>query len=280
MKTNDAAEYILAHVRIPHHTQISRWLDWIAGLQIAWMALGLVLLRKTPLFRTLLTLACGGLLLTLPLAVRENDQLSLVFPWRITVLLVPISTAIAAVKLAQRNRDNRLVGGLAFVLFLVQAAGGVIVMALGIGYEENEFELPLLQHVREHAGPSGIVIPTKLPAPTTKRGIESFTFTPDACPEPRESRRFAAFPPGDQGTAIYVDFKSVACADLRGSHEWQRRMTQVEKWYESKAGIDSNYGGNPSRKASRTWWRACRSRLMAEIPGTGDTPTRLMRSTE
>jgi len=234
MKSNDAAVYILAQVRIPHHTQISRWLDWIAGLQIAWMLLGLILVRKTALFRTLLLLAGGGLLLTLPLVFRDNDQLALVFPWRVSVLLVPIATAAVAARLAEHDRDNRVVAGLAFVVFLVQGAGGVLVMALGLGYQMNEFELPMLQHVRDQGGPNDVyLIPTKLPAPTSKRGIESFTFTPPPRPGsqgiPVDLQRFRLA----SGTPIYVDFKSMpyATSDV---HEWQRRMTQVEKWYETK----------------------------------------------
>jgi hypothetical protein len=233
-KMNGSAEYILAHVRIPHHTQIARWLDWIAVAQVAWIVVGLVLLRKTRLFVPLGVAAAIALVLTLQQSFTGSDTLALLFPWRLSVVLVPLATALVAVKLAERDRDNRLVAGLAFLLFLVQAAGGAIVMALGLGYQMNEVEMPMLRHIREHAGPDDVyLIPTKWPAPTAKRGIESFTFTPAPRPGsqgiPVDLQRFRLA----TGAAIYVDFKSVPYA-TKEVLEWQRRMQQAERWYEEK----------------------------------------------
>src|SRR5262245_7910940 len=47
------AQRLLAEVRIPHHAVIDRWLDVTAWAQIAWIVLGLLLLRGTRLFLAL-----------------------------------------------------------------------------------------------------------------------------------------------------------------------------------------------------------------------------------
>ena len=69
----DEAYRILAEVRIPHHCVPSRWFDAVAGAQLAWCALGLYLLRRTPLFTPLAVAAAGCTVLTaLQLATRSH----------------------------------------------------------------------------------------------------------------------------------------------------------------------------------------------------------------
>lgn len=80
-KIEGTARHILANVRIPHHSQIARWLNWVAVIQIGWIGLGLFLLRGTRLFFPLLVATLGSILLTSIQAVINNDTLALLFPY-------------------------------------------------------------------------------------------------------------------------------------------------------------------------------------------------------
>src|SRR5262249_21378398 len=76
------AQHALAHVRIPHHAIISRWLDGIACGQILWICLAIALTRRTKLSLLLLVAFLCSLGLSLIQWWTENDTLALLFPWR------------------------------------------------------------------------------------------------------------------------------------------------------------------------------------------------------
>ena len=44
------AQRVLVDFRLPHHALMSQWFDWTAGLQIAWISGGIILVRKSRLF--------------------------------------------------------------------------------------------------------------------------------------------------------------------------------------------------------------------------------------
>ena len=60
-----SAQRLLAEFRIPHHAQVRRWFDLVAGLQIAWIALAVILYRKTKLAALLGIPAALSFVLTL-----------------------------------------------------------------------------------------------------------------------------------------------------------------------------------------------------------------------
>lgn len=101
------SQRILAEVRIPHHCRPARWFDWAAGMQVVWMLLGLVLLRKTRLFVPLAVVSGLVLIGTLAVIATENPTLSLLFPWRVTAVLIPVSTAVVLGWLTSRNLTPR-----------------------------------------------------------------------------------------------------------------------------------------------------------------------------
>lgn len=98
------AHAILIHTRFPHHAEPQRWFGGWAVFQIGWVLLALLVARTDRrLFITLAALFATGCMLTLLQVWSRSDQLAMVQPWRLSVLLVPISTAL-------------LVGGLANAL--------------------------------------------------------------------------------------------------------------------------------------------------------------------
>jgi hypothetical protein len=93
-----AAQYILATIRIPHHTQVGAWLDPVAWVQICIMVAGLVALRRTRLFLPLAVPTVIATILTAIQVLTKSDALALLFPWRFSVVLMPVAVAVLLAK--------------------------------------------------------------------------------------------------------------------------------------------------------------------------------------
>ena len=227
------AQEILAEIRIPHHCVIARWFDWVAGLQMAWIALGLVLLRHSKLFVALLIVAAIGLVLTGVQYLSGSPTLALTFPWRISAVLVPLSTALIVLTLVALLPSDRWVTWTTSVLLLALAGSGIWIMVDHLGYRAGEDERPLYDYVRTHAGPNDVyLLPVRIPPVGKGRGSMSASFTPPPRPTPGSNlipidlQRFRLL----TGTPIYVDFKAVPYADVEVI-VWLERVRQCEEWY-------------------------------------------------
>jgi hypothetical protein len=88
------ANDILINFRIPHHTQIGEWLNWLVGIQAVVVVLALIVVRKNRLFAILVTLVLFTVILTIAQAFTKNDTLALLYPWRISVVFIPVATNI------------------------------------------------------------------------------------------------------------------------------------------------------------------------------------------
>jgi hypothetical protein len=275
------AQRILAEVRIPHHAVVSRWFDAVAAVQLVWVALGLVALRGTRAFVPLAIAAGGGGVLTLVVMLLPNPSLMLLFPWRISALLVPVATLALAARFVARQPAGRAAGWIAAACVALMVAGGVWIMAARIGYAMNAAEEPLLEFVRTQAGPDDVaLIPTRVPAVGSGRGSVSTSFTPPPRPKPGSNlipvdlQRFRLA----TGVPIYVDFKSVPYADAEVL-EWHRRVRQVEAWY-AAADWDAAGVGPELRRAGVTLVVAAKGqapRASFLIPVYEDAAYRLYR---
>lgn len=221
--TARAAE-LLADVRIPHHALIARWFDVVAGVQLVWIAVGLSLARRLAFGRALIVAGAGAAILTLCVQPGAH-KFSLMFPWRLSVLLVPVATALVAARtvawLAPRLRAERF----AILTLVAFGASGLLVTFGKLGYR-MVYEDELYAYVRETATAQDVyLIPTAFPDVKTGRGAVSNTFAPP----PRAKEGTNQIPVDLQrfrlatGAALYVDFKSVpyAAAEVE---EWFARM--------------------------------------------------------
>jgi hypothetical protein len=240
------AQRLLARVRIPHHARVERWMDNIAWAQLVWIGLGIALVWRTPLFPLLAIPAALGAALSVVQVVTDSDTLALLFPWRISVVLVPVATAVILARLVGVGAGwlNRLSGGTRWVLGGVVAAllvavtaGGVAVMALRLGYAVSDDELPVLEFIRTHKQPGDVyLIPVTVPKVVPgQRGTASTTFipppraTPGTTLIPVDLLRFRLH----TGAPLYVDFKSVPYKDA-DVLEWKRRLDRMQSWYAVK----------------------------------------------
>lgn len=90
--------------RIPHHAVPAKWLDPPVALQVAILTGGLLMARRTRVFLLLAATAGVALALTLAQVATGSPTLALLFPWRISVLLVPISLAVLLARGVTRLR--------------------------------------------------------------------------------------------------------------------------------------------------------------------------------
>jgi hypothetical protein len=205
----------------------------VAGLQVCWMVLGLALVRREKVAPVYLGLLIAGVGLTVTQLLLANPTFALMFPWRISVLLVPVATAAICAKLAalQGGRSTTVVSGLLLALLVF---GGILVTTQRLGYHTNDSENELFSWVRANAQPGDVfLLPVRIPAVGTGRGSVSTSFTPPPRPKPDSNlipvdlqrfRLHAAAP-------IYVDFKAVPYADVEVL-EWLRRMKKCQGWYD------------------------------------------------
>lgn len=216
---------ILARIRIPHHCVPARWFDVVAALQLVWVAFGLFLIRRTGFGRALAVAALGGGALTAIQIATDSDSLALAFPWRISVLLVPVATAATFAKLLAWTQPGKWTERLALIGLFALVAGGVVVTVCGLGYRTVD-EHELYDYIRTTAKPDDVyLLPVQLPKVGNGRGAVSNTFAPpprakpDTNQIPVDLQRFRL----ETGACIYVDFKSVPYAAPE-VEEWYRRM--------------------------------------------------------
>jgi hypothetical protein len=237
------AQRILAEVRIPHHADVGQWLDAIAVGQLAWIAVALWLTRGSTLFPVLTLPALAGLVLSLVQVATASHTLALLFPWRVSIILMPVATAVILARLASAAApwfSRRTVGQRrclwAGLTGLLGAAlvGGVVVSWYGLGYRTDEGELPMMEYVLTHRRPGdNYLLPVRMPLKLPPRGAVSTSFTPPPKAAegliPVDLQRFRLV----TGAPIYVDYKSVPYKDDEVL-EWYRRVRLCQDWYERK----------------------------------------------
>jgi len=94
MELSHQAQSILVDSRIPHHAIISQWFDKWSIFRIALIVMALYLVRKSHLFLIILVPFVAAVGLSLVQLATNNYGLALLFPWRISVILVPIASII------------------------------------------------------------------------------------------------------------------------------------------------------------------------------------------
>ncbi len=88
------AMHLLVYERIPHHSLPHIWFGPSAYLQIGIILAGMLLARKSRLGTIMLVMFSGALLFTIIQVITGSLGLAAIAPWRVSVLLVPLGTAI------------------------------------------------------------------------------------------------------------------------------------------------------------------------------------------
>lgn len=233
------AQHILAHFRIPHHCLPHLWFDFTACVQVLWVLLAVFLARHTKLGILLgVPLSCGAVL-TVVQVVAGSDTLALLFPWRISAVLMPVATAVNLtymVLASPRVFDHVRVAWCAGVAIALLASAGVAIMVFGLGYQSENKELPLLDYVRANKAPGNVyLIPVGLPDHANpSRGSLSGDFQPLSAKKsskrliPADLMRFRLY----TEAPIYIDFKAIPYKDT-DVLTWRRRLERMKDFYEA-----------------------------------------------
>jgi len=232
------AQRILVYVRIPHHCVPALWCDGITVGQIAWMLLSLFLARGTRLFPVIGIVFSLSLALSLVQWATDNDTLALLFPWRTSVILIPLATAVivARVVLVCAGWFNRPAVGVASgIVVMGLVLGGCAILVFKQGFQTNDDELPLLDYIRDNQTKGDVyLLPVQVPK-LTSRGSLSSDFRPlpgksaDKRIIPFDFQRFRLH----AGAPIYVDFKAIPYRD-KDVLEWHRRALWNQKVYQER----------------------------------------------
>jgi hypothetical protein len=231
------AQEIMANLRIPHHARIDLWLDWIAGVQIGWIGLSLVLAWRTPLFPVLAVPAGLAALLTIVQAATGSQALALLFPWRVSAVLVPIATTVIVSRLVmmrglpQEREPLRIMSTIACAV--LAAAAGIWICTARLAFGSGEEELDMMNFVKASQAPGQVyLVPVRIPRDPV-RGSKSGDFQPTSDRKrdpgliPLDLQRFRLY----TGTPIFVDFKSVPYKDIEVI-EWRDRLLRAEGLHE------------------------------------------------
>ncbi|MGD0173492.1 MAG: DUF6798 domain-containing protein [Anaerolineales bacterium] len=209
------AQQILVHYRIPQHALISSLFHWSMLARAGLVLTALVVLRKTRLFPILAVAFLGSLLLTLVVWGTGSDSLALLFPWRISVILVPLSSTLLLAAGLQWIAGRitpmpatvaraALPACLAAISLLLVA--GIARFPLDQAATESAGAMPMINAVRAHSAPGDVyVIPPKM---------EYFRI--------------------ETGAPVFVDVKSIPYRDT-DIVEWYRRLMLVNDFYQPDA---------------------------------------------
>jgi hypothetical protein len=230
------AQDILVNFRIPHHARPDLWVDGIAYLQVAWIVLALALVWRTPLFLTLAVPFVLATLLTILQVLTRHNMLALLFPWRVSAILIPIATAIVVARIVALKAlpldGHKALSGLLIGLLVT---AGIWISVGRHAFRLGDEETGLLTFVRETRTPRAVyLLPVRVPnLAATTRGSLSGDFKPPAEQQtekrliPVDLQRFRL----TAGAPIYVDFKAIPYKDIEVI-EWKARLERAERWHE------------------------------------------------
>jgi hypothetical protein len=194
---------LLALERMPWHASVTYWFGWEDCYRLGILLLALILLRGSPLFDTFaiaLSVCIAGIAIQ---AMSQSSQLGLLFPWRVSVILVPLAHTILAYK---------------FSYFLSGYLSPRMKPALYFAI----VSIPVATYACR-----GLIVP-KPPAPAQAlwRTVENQPRGQFLYMVPPEMKEFRL----ETGKPVYVDFKS---HPYLGSDvvRWQQRLRFAQTFY-------------------------------------------------
>jgi len=146
---SDAAARILARSRIPHHALPEVWFGLDDVARIAIVAVAVWLHRSERIGLIVGVAAAASLVASVAVAGLGHDRMLLLFPWRVSVVLVPISAALLMAwsirRIARRSAKNhlsRMVPALAAVVLVYLIGSSIVLSAREIAKPEPFESVP------------------------------------------------------------------------------------------------------------------------------------------
>lgn len=217
------ARKILVEFRIPHHAMIAEWFDASVLIKLGFVALALVILKMAPsvetprrgvptnhkLFHIILWPSLIAISLTLLQVTTDNVILALLFPWRLSTWLVPLSLSLIAAWLVnwaferfQLARFSHWVLAGSLIATLVFAIAGTIKFSTLWQEKHSAGDRPMMAYVQAN-----------------KKSGEVYLI-------PIDMQDFRL----ETGAPAYIEFKSIPYKDSEVL-EWRRRVELARKFY-------------------------------------------------
>jgi len=142
---------ILVHQRIPHHSLPGVWWNTGAAIQVGIMVAAMLLVYRTRLFPVMLVPFLGGAAATLVQIFSGSDSLAFLAPWRVSVILVPLSTCLLLAWPVSKLFDllRRPVDAVLPLIVVVCLAAVVILAREGLTIQRGRFNRYEKQDVHE-----------------------------------------------------------------------------------------------------------------------------------
>ncbi len=207
------ARQILVYFRIPHHAVVSEWINLVALMKILLILIALFVARRTRLFSILAVSSLVLLALTITQVVTGSTVLALLFPWRLSIYILPLSTAVLlgwlterliAARFFQDESRLKILVVVSYALSATVVVIGVIRFTLDLGRKSSIPEHAMQAYVAQNLHPEQtFLIPIKM-----------------------QDFRLAT------GAPVYVDFKSIPY-QADEVIEWYRRIRLADSFYQS-----------------------------------------------
>lgn len=207
------SQAVLVHFRLARHTVVARWFGEAAYVKVALIAAALYVVRRTEFFWIMFLPFVVAAGLTIVQVLTGSDALALLFPWRISVVLVPMSTVIVVAYgltwLADRLR--RRLPWMRNVLATASLVALVALVAAGAVVARQRF------HSRSGIESAAVMEFVK----TTKSLGQVYLI-------PVDWRRFRLF----TGAPVFVEDRFIPYNDV-AVVEWRKRLRLAEAFYGS-----------------------------------------------
>ncbi len=210
----DQAREIVVNYRIPHHAQVDQWLDSTVAVKTMLILAALYLTRRSvEIFWILLGSSLVAGLLTIIQMLLGDNFLALLFPWRLSIYIVPLSTTIILAAVAARIINSRLLSVPGRVNFFKILSCTAIILAVVIGAvrfkldndrKRSDPQQALFLYIYAHKQPGDLYL--------TPIKMQDF--------------RLAS------GAPVYIDFKSIPYKDT-DVLEWFRRVQLADGLYKT-----------------------------------------------
>ncbi len=209
------ARRIHTEFRTPHHMIISRLGTETFYLRLAIVATALFLLRKTALFSIWAIITTIAVAASILQVLSGSTGLGMLYPWRLSVVLVPVSSAIILAwgietfaawlpgKLQQLNKFWQY-GTAGIVLILI--FGGLLHTRGHFDWYEKREHSALTRFVETNRQPGDVYLVPGLDL----NAFDNFRL--------------------ESGVPIVVDFKSVPYKDI-DTIEWYKRIQNIKQFY-------------------------------------------------
>jgi hypothetical protein len=222
------AQAILVHYRLPRHALVATWLDTLVYVRVAIVLLGLYVLRRTELFRIMAAFFLTAVGLTLVQVLTQNDTLALVFPWRFSTVLVPVSTMMILAHVLSRLLDDleRRVprAGSAVVALSVLAMAGLV--AAGGLEMARRFDSKVQAESGAVTGFGARTYVISVESGPVMRHIRATMSPEDTYLIPEDWRYFRLF----TGAPAFIEFWFIPYNDV-AVIEWYKRVRLADAFY-------------------------------------------------